>query len=133
MKLITNDRSQFVKELIELQPNRIVTFSQFDIKELATLPIRILSNTQGFEKQKFKSKNWIFKTNKKVHAKFAIGAEGLILGSWNFSDNSTQEFHESAICVSKTEEPEIYTQLCAYFESLWERSTKTVKWNDEYT
>ena len=133
MKLLTENRHEYVTELIQLQPHSIMTFSQFDIKELATTSINILSNAQGFEKQILKPRNWTFRTNNKLHSKLAIGENGFIIGSWNFSNNSTQDFHEVALCISKAEAPEIYAQLCDYFEALWNRSTKKVKWEDEYT
>ena len=129
MKFITFKRGEMTQSLLGIEPVKIMTFSQINcnssLKGLVDYPMNILMNTKAFEKQKIKPKDWEFKTNNKIHSKLAIGKEGIIIGSWNFSDNSTQNMHELIIVFEKTDScwDNVWKESNKYFDKMWEDSS----------
>jgi len=127
MRILTDKRGDYIRGLQAIHPKQVMTFSYpHKLVELfSTTPIDLLIYTKAAEGKKFPSR-WRVRTNNKVHAKLAIGKYGLIIGSWNFSDNSTNNMHEVGT-VLKYEfdigiEPIV--ECREYFERLWRRSKK---------
>lgn len=112
-KILTNKRSEYVKELIDIKPYKIMIPFGNPIANLFRIRLKILSR----EPIKDMSHNWLNKTNKKIHAKIVIGEDGYIIGSCNWSNNSIQNLHECAIVVRNDEKGK--EELEKYFDSLW--------------
>lgn len=115
-----------IQALLEIDPIKIMTFSPFFIKKLENKSLMILINTGARLKQEMRN-SWEIKTNSKIHSKLAIGNEGFIIGSWNFSENSTNNMHESILKIEYgeldyEEMPDFEKELNTYFERLWARS-----------
>lgn len=123
MKLLAEKRADYFYSVYTLgYPVKICTFSPITNWHLLNAPGKVLMNTQAYKQQKKMGKDWEFKTNNSVHAKIFIGPKGFYIGSWNFSNNSTQQMHEIGLIITKDEQPQIYKEVEEYFDSLWERS-----------
>ena len=121
MELITENRFRMKQALLEIMPEKIISFSQVDIKELNNISLKVIINSK-FSVLQNKNNEWDIRTNNKIHSKIAIGKKGFIIGSWNFSDNSTNNMHESILKIEY--DWNIKQKLEEYFDTLWERSTE---------
>lgn len=130
MKVITNVRSDYVNAIKQIiKPFAICTFSHIEKPEKFGLknPQVIINGNQFKRKQIHYPSDWNMRTNNSIHAKIAIGKRYCMIGSWNMSDNSTQNMHEIALIINRAINTESYNQIRSYFETLWERSTEVKK------
>ena len=96
-KLLTNKRGEYITILKAIRPYRVMTFS-YPTKLITMFPTEnIQLIVHADHKNKPYPPAWEVRTNNKIHAKAAIGTEGIYLGSWNMSENSTENFHEIGI------------------------------------
>lgn len=124
MELITENRHRLIQALISIKPSKIISFSPVNLEALKNRTMMVIMNTQQYKNHPFDIPDkWAVKLNNKIHAKLAIGVNGFIIGSWNFSDNSTYNMHESVLKVDYETAPKLQKELADYFEKLWERST----------
>ena len=121
MELITENRFRMKRALLEIVPEKIISFSQVDIKELNGSPLKVIINSKFIPFQN-KKNEWEIRSNNKIHSKIAIGKIGFIIGSWNFSDNSTNNMHESILKLEY--DWTMKQKLDDYFNTLWERSSE---------
>ena len=130
MELITENRYRMMEVLKEIEPRKIISFSAINLWQpeclfhLCDRQLSLIMNTKQFRNNPFDiPEKWEVRLNNKVHSKLAIGLKGFIIGSWNFSDNSSNNMHESILKVDYETAPLLQTELANYFEALWERST----------
>lgn len=124
--LIGENRVGMIKAFERIKPTKILTFSlmEFSNQEIYDKNICVIMPPNAWKKQKIKSKNWSVKTNSKQHSKIAIGSNGLIVGSWNFSGNSTSNLHETIIVFEGKEftNSQVWFDANKRFDMLWDRS-----------
>jgi len=125
MRLITENRHDLLESLKEIDTRKIISFGMPDIEHLKDKPLMVIVNTAqlGNYKKSLPDK-WYIKKNNKIHSKLALGKEGFVIGSWNFTDNSTNNMHESVLVVPYNENPLMQKLLADYFEVLWNRSSE---------
>ena len=120
-KILTSNRGGYIKALRELKPIKVMSYT-YPSKLIEMYPeaeIKLILNSQ-FAKGKTFPKTWKVRSNSKIHAKIGIGKDNMIIGSWNFTDNSTFNMHEAAIIIDKQH---IIKEYTLYFDSIWERSS----------
>lgn len=123
MEFITENRYRLIKSLEEIEPRAIISYSTPNLPQLTDKPIRMIINTKQYDgKLAQKYPKWWIKTNNKIHGKLAIGLKGFIIGSWNFSNNSTQNFHKTVMALRYEDTPNIQKALKEYFDKMWDRS-----------
>ena len=111
--------------LVEILPRKIISFSPVNIEALKSYPLMVIMNKGQYENHPFKIPDkWNVKFNAKIHSKLAIGLKGFIIGSWNFSDNSSNMMHESILKVDYDSAPKLQKELADYFDKLWARSSR---------
>lgn len=125
MEIITENRHRMITALLEIEPIKMISFSQIDIRQLDNLHLQVIINTKFLPKQRMNE--WNIRTNNKVHSKIAIGKKGVLFGSWNFSQQSTLMMHEIVTMVRKEDDITTWQILNNYFETLWARSTPVTK------
>ena len=114
-----------MQALISIKPRKIISFSPVNLEALKDREISVIMNTKQFRDRPFDIPDkWQVRLNNKIHAKIAIGSNGFIIGSWNFSENSTQNMHESVLRVNFESAPKLQQELSDFFEKLWERSSE---------
>lgn len=124
MELITENRHRLIQALINIKPSKIISFSPVNLEALKDRTMMVIMNTQQYKNNPFDiPEKWEVRLNNKIHAKIAIGINGFIIGSWNFSDNSTFTMHESVLKVDYETAPKLQQELASFFEKLWERSS----------
>ena len=73
MKFLSENRGEYIREVLELEPYSIATFSKINNIEILNLPLKVLMNKDAFDKQEILSDKWDIRINGKTHLKLAIG------------------------------------------------------------
>ena len=125
VELITENRVRLLEALEEIEPRMIMSFSPLQVKRIEARQLRVIVNAQQLRNTptNFPGEWWV-RTNNKVHAKIALGDKGFIVGSWNFSDHSTQTLHECVVVFQNEEACVVRRGLVEYFDRIWERSSE---------
>jgi len=118
-KILTNQRPDYLKELKNINPYLVMTYTYPDelIEHFSKDNIMLVMNSR-FAKGKTFPKKWRVYTNTKVHGKAAVGVNGYIIGSWNFTKNSTYDLHEIATITYTEKTTEDYKKIFNYITSL---------------
>lgn len=114
-KFLTNKRHEFTQALIEIEPYKVIAPFGFNVPQLKEKPLQVI--VQEPEKQPLFPWVWNIRYCKQVHAKIAIGKKGMIIGSWNFSENSTRRMHEAAVKFDY-----VAPEVEAFFDEIWGRN-----------
>jgi len=123
-QILTSKRGEYIEALKFIIPYRIISFT-YPSKAIQLFhdeQIELIVHTK--HKNKYYPPNWTVKTNNKIHAKLAIGYKGIYLGSWNMSENSTQNMHEIGIVIPAKKHEwylDQYMKIQKYFTSVWTR------------
>ena len=119
MKLLTENRSDYIEAIQNIDLRFLIAPFGFELNGFEESALQIITKPQ-FEPTHYR--RWQIKTNNKIHAKLAIGTKGVIVGSWNFTNNSTQNAHECSIVIYKEDDPKIIESCTEYFKKIWERT-----------
>jgi len=115
MKLLTENRGDYVDALKSIDLQFLIAPFGFDIKGFEEFSLQIITKPK-YEPTHYR--RWQIKTNNKIHAKLAIGSKGVIIGSWNFTNNSTENAHECSVVI---DDVKIIKETEAYFKKIWDR------------
>lgn len=124
MEFISENRYRMKEVLSEIQTRKIISFSPIKLELLRDVSLMVIINSQQYKNHPFFiPSKWDVRLNNKIHSKLAIGLKGFVIGSWNFSDNSSNMMHESILKVDYESAPILQKELADYFEKIWNRST----------
>ena len=124
LRIISQHRGDMIVELMRIKPYKIASFSPLHLPTLHNNSLYVLLHTQAYRSQKEKPNEWVFRTNNKVHLKVAIGRNGCIVGSWNFSEHSTNTMHEMICVIDRATHPEACAEVEHAFDTIWLRSNE---------
>ena len=117
---LTKYRGKYKDALNEIIPWKIIAPFGFDIEGYKNLNLKIIVTDKKCIKRT--SPSWEYRTNKQVHAKIAIGNHGILLGSWNFTNNSTHNRHEAAVAIGYDDTTlEFFQEYNVFFDEIWAR------------
>ena len=116
MRIITENRGEMIKALEITNPTKII--APYGYAFPTDYDTKIIMQNENCRKL---NKPGIVLYSENMHTKLAIGKTQAIIGSWNFTRNSTETMHELINVITETT---LLQQLNEYFDRLWHRLDK---------
>jgi hypothetical protein len=116
------DETEYKKSFVLINPTKLVAPFGFFWEIISNEKMLVITTKKYIDC--FNPKNFEIKTYENCHAKLAIGTEGAMFGSWNWSlTHETSSKHAELVVFVSPDEP-LFSELNLFFAILWTKAHK---------